>query len=261
MKFFSDKRIFVLVCLNLVLYIIILILDIRIASGFSQTPLFLDGVFKYPAIISCLLICLFTFSHSRKEAARIQAVVFCFTLGADFFLLFTDYFAAGVFVFLGAHICALIRYRKQWLLPVGIGAAALFIIIILLQQKLFHTNPDVALTSALCFAYGALIISVTVSTFFAFQPRTNTIFSRLGMLLFLVCDVNVLIYNLFPPVGGLYTVSIVLMWAFYLPAQTLLALSATDFTVHRVSNDRVSSLRGTARECVAERGNPEKPHY
>ena len=71
-----------------------------------------------------------------------------------------------------------------------------------------------------------LIISVTVSTFHAPQPRLNTLFSRIGMCLFLACDVNVAIFNALPAGLPTHTASIVLMWFFYLPAQTLLALSA-----------------------------------
>ena len=298
-KLFSDKRIFVLICLNAALYAVFLTLDIRNANGFPEVFEYADSILKYAAIVSCLLMCLFAFSHSSRRAARIQAIVFCFTLGADFFLLFTDFFAAGVFVFLGAHICALIRYRRRWLPRVCILAAALFTIALLLLSGPFNADTGTALTAALCFAYGTLIISVTVSTFHPehparreysaqpkysantedsshsvlpelsapsehsayyehseqprgnpaasdsqppqespaasgpLPPRESIFFSRLGMLLFIACDINVLLKNIIPRGNVLFTVSIVLMWAFYLPAQTLLALSATDLPLIR----------------------------
>ena len=228
MRRISDKRIFVLVCLNAALYAMILSFDIMKAKiGIPYAQGFACDVFKYAAIVSCLFICVFAFSHARPEVARIQAIVFCFTLAADFCLLFTPYFAAGVLAFLGAHTCALIRYRPSWALPAGACAAALFVLAACLLPSLLHAGTGLTLVVAACAAYALLIISVAVSTFHAGQPRENALFSRLGMLLFLCCDVNVAAFNSLPPGNAVHTASIVLMWAFYLPAQTLLALSAT----------------------------------
>ena len=218
-----------LVCINAALYIFIIILDSMNASGdITRRQGLVCDFMKYAAIISCLIICLFARSHSRRQVARIQAVVFCITLVADFFLLFTPYFTAGVLVFIAAHTCALLRYKPRWALSAGICAAALFASAFLLMTPLFHPDPGLKLVVASCIAYATLIISVAISTFHAEQPRLNTLFSRAGMLLFLACDVNVAIFNALPAGSALHTASIVLMWLFYLPAQTLLALSATD---------------------------------
>jgi len=229
MKRVSDKRIFILLCCNAFFYITIVTLDIINAGvGVTATQGLVCDAFKYLAIISCLLICLFARSHTRRKVARIQAIVFCFTLAADFFLLFTPYFLTGVLCFLGAHTCALIRYKPKWILPAGICAAAFFAATLRLAPRLLHIEPRLALIAAACVAYTVLITSVTVSTFHSPQPRENTIFSRLGMILFLACDINVAIFNTLPTGSAPHTASIVLMWFFYLPAQTLLALSAVD---------------------------------
>ena len=207
MKAFYDKRIFVMVCINAALYVLILITDI--------------DYLKYAAIIACLLICIFGLSHPRRRVALIQTVVFGFTLAADFILLFapSPYFATGVFVFFGAHICALIRYRPRWVLPACICAAAALLITM--------AGMKMATEAAASCAYAILIISVTITTFFAEQPRINKLFSRLGMLLFIACDINVAAFNALLPGGAGHAAAGFLMWAFYLPAQTLLALSAT----------------------------------
>ncbi len=47
-------------------------------------------------------------------------------------------------------------------------------------------------------------------------------------LVFLGCDLNVLFYNVLPVTSAFHITAIVLMWLFYLPAQTLLALSASE---------------------------------
>ena len=246
MRCFTDKRIFIFVCLNAALYALILVFDImRATRGVTEAQGLLCDSFKYAAIISCLLICLIARTHSRRDTARIQAVVFCFTLAADYALLFTDFFATGVLFFLGAHAFALYRYRPRWLLPAGAVAAALFFLTLLLLPRLLRADGHLTLVVAVCVAYAVLIISVTISTFHAPQPRINTLFSRGGMLLFICCDINVAIFNALPYGSIPHTFSTVLMWAFYLPAQTLLALSATDLkafcllrrTPHPVSQD------------------------
>ena len=228
MKCFSDRRIFILVCLNAALYVFITVFDtMKAVHGVSPAQGLACDVLKYSAIISCLLICIFAYSRTRERTPLIQILVFCITLAADFLLLFTPLFTTGVFVFLGAHFCALLRYKPRWAPVAGICAAAAFVLTIYLAPRFLHTNPDLSLFAAASAAYAILIISVTVSTFFAYQQRTNALFSRLGMCLFIACDVNVLFFNVLPADSTPYTAAIVLMWLFYLPAQTLLALSAS----------------------------------
>ena len=232
MKMIADKRILALVILNAALYVMILISDfVKIAGGVTQAQGHASDLFKYAAIVSCLFICAFSLSRppspERRNVARIQTIVFCFTLAADFCLLFTDYFSAGVLFFLGAHSCAILRYKPRWLIPAGISAAALFAAIMLALPAKLHTDPGLTLVIAACSAYAILIITVAASTFHSPQPRENELFSRIGMILFLACDINVAIFNGLPAGGVLHTASTVLMWFFYLPAQTLLALSAT----------------------------------
>ena len=231
MKRFPDKRIFILFCLNAALYVLIVILDMmKVVSFVTQAQAMICDVLKYSGIISCLLVCVFSYSRTRERAPRIQTLVFCITLGADFFLLFTPLFTTGVFIFLAAHLCALIRYKPRWALTAGICSAAVFVFVMYFAQNILQANADTSLFAAASAAYAVLIISVTISTFHAIQPRINTLFSRIGMCLFLACDVNVMIFNVFPAGMAPHTASIVLMWFFYLPAQTLLALSATRLT-------------------------------
>jgi len=245
MKLFLDKRIFLLVCINAALYVFIVILDVMNAFD-SITPSmghFCDAM-KYAAIISCLLICVFAYSRSRERTPLIQMIVFSVTLGADFFLLFTPYFVAGVFVFIAAHTCALIRYKPRWSPFVGAASASVFILALYLAPRILHSNSEITLFIAVTGAYAVLIISVAISTFFAPQPRVNTLFSRFGMCLFIACDINVLIFNAIPAGATPHTASIFLMWLFYLPAQTLLALSACKWQTK--ADTEASNLGGQA---------------
>jgi len=227
MKRFPDKRIFTLFCINAALYVFIVTFDtMKAVNHIPPTLGLVCDVLKYAAIISCQLICVFAYSGSRERTPLIQMIVFAVTLGADYFLLFTPYFTTGVFIFIAAHTCALIRYKPRWALPAGICAAAVFVLIMYTAPDLLRANAGLAIFIAVSSAYAIMIISVTVSTFFAPQPRTNTFFSRIGMCLFIACDINVAIFNAMPAGAPAHTASIVLMWLFYLPAQTLLALSA-----------------------------------
>jgi hypothetical protein len=235
MERITDKRIFILVCLNAVIYVFILILDIlKTGNGITAAMGLASDFLKYAAIVSCLIICVFALSHDRRKVAQIQLLVFCFTLAADFFLLFTDFFSAGLLIFIGAHMCALYRYKPSWLLPVSIITAALFAAILLFLPKIIPADTALTLIIAACFAYTLLIVTVTVSTFHSPQPRQNELFSRIGMLLFLGCDFNVLFFNALPIGSHIHTLSIVLMWFFYLPAQTLLALSTANLPLIRL---------------------------
>jgi len=234
MKRFPDKRIFFLFCLNAALYVFIVVFDtMKAVSNIAPSLGLVCDALKYAAIISCLIICVFAYSRSRERTPLIQTIVFAVTLGADLFLLFTPYFTTGVFVFIGAHLCALIRYKPRWALPAGICAAAVFALVMLFAPRVLHANAGLTLFIAVSSAYAIMIISVTVSTFFAPQPRINTLFSRIGMCLFIACDINVAIFNAMPAGAPAHTASIVLMWLFYLPAQTLLALSACKWQTPR----------------------------
>jgi hypothetical protein len=240
MKHLEDKRIFFLVCVNAALFVPVVVLDaVKAAASVTPAQGRLCDILKYAAIASCLLICIFAWARARKpgapqgeapdplfRAARIQTIVFCLTLAADFFLLFTPFAEAGLFIFFGAHMAALIRYKPKWAIPVGIFAAAAFCAALIAAPRLFRMDAPFSLFLAACSCYVVLIASVTASALFAKQPRANALCSRLGMLLFLACDVNVAIFNAGEPGHPPHTAAIVLMWLFYLPAQTLLALSA-----------------------------------
>jgi hypothetical protein len=236
------KRILICVIINAALYVCFVALDIADAAGLSVTPALLPDVLKYAAIVSCLMITLFATLSSRAQAtlssraqardpwqhrrsARIQSVVFAITLVSDFLLLFTDHFAAGLLVFLFAHLTALFRYRPRWV-PLFAAAAGALCLAALIARRSSDPAYQALPVILLCAAYAVLIIGVTISTFHAEQPRINTLFSRIGMILFLCCDVNVFLSNLLTAGDAFNDPARILMWVFYLPAQTLLALSA-----------------------------------
>jgi hypothetical protein len=78
----------------------------------------------------------------------------------------------------------------------------------------------------------ALIFSVSAAVS-AFRnkkyPKPNNFLALTGMLLFLLCDINVvMLYNLGLP-SGVTNAAHKLIWVFYLPSQLFLAVSAFSF--------------------------------
>jgi hypothetical protein len=184
----------------------------------------LPGTVKYAGLIVCAVIALVVWRMTpRKRDGRLQVVTFCFTVIADYFLLFTDDFAIGVIIFWGAHLSALVRYRRQWL-QIGIALTGVGAVICTIMAL---TGRSIAVLYTACIVYAVLILSVTVAAFLYKQPKAANICSRLGMVLFLCCDINVAIFNTATPDTPLYNTSAPLMWLFYLPAQILLSLSAS----------------------------------
>jgi hypothetical protein len=186
-------------------------------------------------------------NNSYRRDARLQVVIFAFTLVADFLIIFTEHFAIGIAVFCGAHLTATNRYagiKRAKAMAVIAFAFAVTIIVIAITQAVAsntserlitllsggeETNPWRYAVSAA--PYALLITAATVSAFKRRQAPVNNILSRLGMTLFVLCDVNVLLWNLR---GAMEMTAIpawtgTLIWTFYLPAQTMLALSAHDF--------------------------------
>jgi hypothetical protein len=67
------------------------------------------------------------------------------------------------------------------------------------------------------------------------MDKSDSIFAA-GLVLFLLCDINVGLFNLsgFVSVTGrvveiLYSLSSILMWTFYAPSQVLIAISSDNF--------------------------------
>lgn len=184
-----------------------------------------SAALKYAGMLLCFGMALLGSCRPwRRRDARLAVLAMAFTLAADVFLLFTSFFTAGICVFCFAHLCYLRRYESRMFVPGVVLVAGLFAALGLgaaLQWQL----PNMFVAAGV---YAVLIISVSASVFGAALPRKNKNFAAMGMVLFLLCDVNVALYNLLPG-GRLHRAASVLMWFFYLPAQALLALSVYDY--------------------------------
>jgi hypothetical protein len=251
------RSVFWLIIVNAALYALFIVNDIFVfVFSYDALPfkffLALDGVFSISSILKYTSICIcFAISQivllrtSRERDARLQVLIFGFTLIADYFLLFTDYFVVGIILFCGAHATAILRYSNLPIMKLVVGLALIFPAVPLLAA-ITELRPGSgyfggatslgaylyeATLSAVSLYYIVLIVAATIAALIRRQPRVNNILSRLGMILFILCDINVLLLNL-PDSGGSTELSYpahIVAWVFYLPAQTMLAISAYDF--------------------------------
>ncbi|MDR1801907.1 MAG: hypothetical protein LBQ95_08745 [Lachnospiraceae bacterium] len=210
--------------------IFFIIINAAIYLGFLTIDLyipklgFVSSYFKFSGLVFCFLFTFFVRVRSDIKEVRydasIQISVLLFTMIADVFLLFTGHFLIGIFVFYCAHLMAVKRFRPEVLIiycvvaVAGIIAAAFFYFVVSAQAGILCASAF----------YAFLIISVTVFAFKGEEPGRFPI-AGFGMICFLICDIFVAIYNSLPVIKPVYDTAAILMWACYLPAQTLLAIS------------------------------------
>lgn len=229
--------------LQLVLYAAFMALDI------TEAAVGLSCYIKYTVIILCFCyayLCagkgiIFT-SANRRELwiRRLLVLAMLFTLISDLFLLILDYYLFGVLSFIpvqllyglrlklidskGHHYRRTLKQILAQLLITGITVALL----IGLQTEI---NLLLIVT---VFYFICIVTNVIHALLLAAATkgdRSNLLFA-LGMLLFLLCDINVGLFNM----GGflelpehiyqpIYSAASILMWTFYAPSQVLITLS------------------------------------
>ncbi len=210
---------------EMALYLTFLFLDVRAESGnLPGWGYDLSNGLKYISVLLCFL---WRLGKKDKRLLAAQA----FVLGADFFLLFTGYGALGICGFLGVQLCYRMYLRgvKSWrwyvLQCVLTGTAAFGI---LRFGSLSGTGQEAA--DVLAVVYAAALVFHTV---LAFGERRKQYAFFLGLLLLLLCDIHVALYNLPALPGPFLTVwqnlASTAMWLFYLPSQVLVALCAAGF--------------------------------
>lgn len=176
----------------------------------------LSAALKYAGIWLIFAIAASDFRRCEKSDFRLLIAGLGFTLVSDALLLFTPWHFAGVACFCGVHLSCIRRCVKaafKAALLITISVALALAVCALLGIRL----PYLLIAGAL---YAALIVSATACAFRSGHP--NAIQIRIGMLLFVLCDINVALFNVAPHV---FAPASVLMWAFYLPSQLLLSLS------------------------------------
>lgn len=191
---------------------------------------------------------------AAADTLLLQAGLF-FTMISDLFILVLDYYFYGVVVFLIVQQLYSLRlvllkeefsgktteqsgkeqwsslwlsYLKRLLLQVGIA------LIVCLTLMIGKVTLDRLLTISVLYFICILTNAITAIRLATKKPgRKSNILYGIGMLLFLMCDINVGLFNLSGFItmpeqiyGVLFSISSILMWTFYAPSQVLIALSS-----------------------------------
>jgi hypothetical protein len=175
-----------------------------------------------------------------------------FTLISDLFILILDYYLYGVFVFilvqqLYSFRLIFLRYEKRdqserillyiKRIMIQVGLAAMTYLVLFFAG----VNLDSLLITSVFY-----FISILFNTIAAVQlairdhrMKSNLLYAA-GMLLFLLCDINVGLFNLSGFIklpeeiySVIYSYSSILMWTFYAPSQVLIALSVSYIVKHK----------------------------
>lgn len=211
---------------------------------FNIKALISSNRIKFISIILCFIISLL-----GKEYGLGVNDVFLLRLGlfitiiADLFLLVLDsHFILGVFLFSIVQIIYIIRYdnKKNYLKVKKFTSLLLILIFMYGIINSFIVKIDFLIVIGFYYAITLLtsLIKSIKACKYKIYPSPNRYMIVIAMVLFLLCDINVLLYNIrdfisLPSQIGniIYNISSISMWLFYLPSQVLLSLSGYKFPI------------------------------
>jgi len=212
-KILRNRINFMIISAIVLLYVTFLTMDI-----FIQVRSLEASSLKFTSIVLCLLLAINLARNSGdKTDSKYVVVALFFTMIADIFLLFNLSHFAGVATFCVVQLIYIKRYHRKLFIFALIIATLIPPAIFFLPFEPLHV---------LAGAYAIFILTTFFATFKAKLPAFNLKCIRLGMLLFILCDLHVALYNQLSSSSSYYSVAAILMWVFYLPAQVLLTLSA-----------------------------------
>ena len=179
---------------------------------------------KYGALLLCLLAALV---RRARPDGPLLCCALALTAAADLFLLVLDRsYAVGVALFCPVQILYALRLRRSWHIAPPLWPRFVFSALCLCAVAAAHSLN--LLMGLVCLYFPQLLCNAAESL----RIRTDRAGRRfsLGLCLFLCCDICVGLHNLFlaapPALPGLARTVQLAMWAFYLPSQVLIVLSA-----------------------------------
>ena len=219
-KFLKAVRI-ICVILAVCLYVVYMYLDLKGIWADVSVRL------KYVSIIICALASMAVCIEKKTQSSVLIFISFIFTLAADINLLLKDSYFAGVCLFFIVqqlhmfNICSKEKYIK--VMSAGIFGGLL---IYMLYYAVFGVHDRVVPAAAVYFT--TFVFNNIMLCTKRCRERFHKLY-RLGMLLFVMCDINVGFFNIayYTDIvisNKFYFVASAAMWGFYLPGQLLIAL-------------------------------------
>lgn len=206
-----------------VLYISFLYMDISDVK-ISISP----DLVKYASIVLCFFVSLFGGDDvlNKRDIFLLRAGLFL-TVIADLFLLVFQHLILGVSVFSVVQIIYSIRYDVGSAYSILRNYLIIFLIIIVSYLIVNFSIMKIEFLYAIALFYVFGLIINVVKAIKACKndlfPSPNKYMIVFGMILFLLCDINVGLFNTISEQFN--NISYVLIWFFYLPSQVLLSLS------------------------------------
>ena len=241
----NRRAVVLFVIVQAILYVTFLTLDL------CDKHITLSNWIKFSVIILCFCYVLFYAKSSDKSIfflPSIMKLAMLFTVISDLFLLILDHYFFGVITFIVVQQLYAVRIilaeaeRRanmssyllgQFLTRIMIQSIITGIICMLLMRYDIKLEPLLVVSTI-------YFISILMNVLFAVRATArnledkNMLFFTIGMGLFLLCDINVGLFNLtgfisLPKVidQHIYSLSSILMWAFYAPSQAMIALSTS----------------------------------
>ncbi|MDF2844249.1 MAG: putative rane protein [Herbinix sp.] len=235
---YSRKTNVIFGILQIILYLAFLTLDLT-----DSAPNFSVAI-KYTIIIVCFCYAFFTKSASRSIlflSVLLHKLAMFFTVLSDLFLLVLDIQLLGILTFILVQIFYGLRISivkkhdlvKEFTTRIIIQAVLTLFIAFILKQINVLINPLLVAT-IFYFIYiltNTILAIMAVATSAKYKRPSMKLFT-IGMVLFLLCDINVGLFNMASFITMpeniyvvVYSLSSILMWTFYAPSQVLLAYS------------------------------------
>ena len=267
-KFTITTPMKIFIAIELLLYLLFIGMDITF-SDFDFSPnnifykissirIFSASMLKYYAILLCFAFSLYRYIKTREKPKGFLTIAMGFTIVSDYFLLLNpEQMIPGLFTFIIAQSVYLyiinggILQKTVSALGFRIAAAiGIYQIFRFFDIIYYAYSTEMRLTILLGILYAiSFLANIIRHIIFLCQttkaarngtscqtPKcmfTFPVLFLIGLILFVLCDINVLICNLHKFVNiypndyvTLYYISSVLMWGFYLPSQVIIVLSA-----------------------------------
>ena len=166
------------------------------------------------------------YAVDRRDAYLLRAGLVC-TLVADFCMLILYNNTIGLVFFICVQTIYIFRYLSARFYAV-ISIPVLLAVFIALSFTELTLETRLAAVYANALAAGVLAAFIRKKSY----PLPNRVIIPLGMVLFMLCDINVALINILPDGKG-KTAARVLIWVFYLPSQVLLSVSGKKIDMFR----------------------------
>ncbi|WBW97135.1 hypothetical protein [Oceanirhabdus sp. W0125-5] len=223
----------------IIMFIYALFLFIDISSQYTTNSYSI--YLKFSSIILCFIISLFIgpLGYTPKDVLKLKLARF-FTLVADYFLLISNNHILGVLLFC---VVQLIYIERHSLMEKHVTIKKLnpfiflpsFTLFLIFTPLILYLTNYLVLLAISSFVYALLLtfsVYCSIRTLkYSSYTKKSSLFISCGMVLFLLCDINVALYqlismDLIPSIWENFQFIIgLLIWIFYLPSQLLLTLS------------------------------------